>query len=94
MDRGAEKAESVIHGTAGGKDDEDEDEGRDDYGTETVLADGGTGGFVEDDEEKKKMAFVFPFLPLCPTKLTRVESCSRHSTRARTHGTNRSDART
>jgi len=66
VDRGVERAESVIHGGgSGAKDDDEEDEGRDDYGTETVLADGGTGGFVEDDEEKKKMAFVFPS-PLSP----------------------------
>jgi hypothetical protein len=44
---------------------EDEDEGRDDYGTETVLAEGGAGGFAEDDAEKRKLAFV-PFLSACP----------------------------
>ena len=44
-------------------DDDDEDAGRDDYGTETVLADGGSGGFAEDDEEKKKMACAPPAPP-------------------------------
>jgi len=90
-----ERAESVVQGAVGGKDDEDEDEGRDDYGTETVLADGGTGGFVEDNEEKKKMAFVLPSpLPIRLTELTRAESYSMHSTKTKTPDTNRSGVRT
>jgi len=51
-------APSIVAGAGGGDDEEDEDAGRDDYGTETVLADGGTGGFAEDDEEKKRMAYL------------------------------------
>lgn len=38
--------------------DEEEDEGKDDYGTETVLADGSAGGFAEDDAEKRKLAIL------------------------------------
>ncbi|KAI5780789.1 hTAFII28-like protein conserved region-domain-containing protein [Geopyxis carbonaria] len=45
-------------GVGGATLEDEEDEGRDDYGTETVLADGGLGGFEEDDAEKRKMAIL------------------------------------
>lgn len=57
------------------EDEEDEDAGRDDYGTETVLADGGTGGFAEDDEEKKKMSILLEAFD--PAQNSRYESFRR-----------------